>query len=102
MFELIWIMSWIAACGMGVAFVAGVWVGARRKSEAQYQYGVQDGQQFETEWACEDAVIRERLAVQRRMHDAGRRNVARPGTKPSVIRKAQIGLPKVNQTTPPD
>jgi len=86
-----------------VAFIVG-WAScgsiSRRNRDAEvesaYKTGIIEGQQMETEWAVRTAVEAERLAVERRLHDSGRRHAPREAAGEATIHKARVGSPRPN------
>lgn len=72
----------------------------RKKVDAAFLEGVQEGYRANVEWHRHDAVRSYQMEVARKMHDAGREHVARPGTHPARVHKARIGpiRPSVNRT----
>lgn len=82
-----WLFTFIPALFMvsGLMYVQGGKYGDER-----YYEGIQDGQKLETADAERRAVETYKAAVQRRMHDAGRRYLPRDGATPSTLHKARI------------
>lgn len=100
MTETEWAVTGAGLLVMGV--IVGCWLAwsiLNDRIQRAYLDGVREGQQCETEAAVQKAIVEERLALARRLHDSGRRSVARPGADPARIHRLQVGPRRPGQST---